>query len=188
MDINKCPVCGSDMDANTNVCPECGFKMEDDTVVIEMPAETPAEAEAVPEAAQSAGAVQGTGAAQSAGAAPDPTAVGKVELGKEAKTVDMICNIIIGAGIIAAILGFICFSKQDAGSYLMDYTYGGDAYTGIQNAAAGTGRNVNALTDVVAFGFGCVNLVLGMALCTFGAFQKAVLRKEAAAEAGSGAA
>ena len=46
--------------------------------------------------------------------------------------------------------------------------YGGDAYTGIQNAAATTSKNVRDLAGIVQFGFGSILLVMGLTLVGFG--------------------
>ncbi len=71
--------------------------------------------------------------------------------------------VLLAAGLLAIILGCVCFGKDD-GSWERSYTYGGDAYTGIQNAAAQTANNVQALADINRFGFGAVLLVGGIAL------------------------
>ena len=48
-------------------------------------------------------------------------------------------------------------------------SYGGDAYTGIQNAAATTANNVRDLNSIVAGGFFMLLLILGIAMiCYFG--------------------
>lgn len=49
----------------------------------------------------------------------------------------------------------LCFPKG-VGSYANNMQYGGDAYTGIQNAAAQTARNVKALATIAKDGFGFV--------------------------------
>ena len=46
--------------------------------------------------------------------------------------------------------------------------YGGDAYTGIQNAAATTSKNVKELAGIVQFGFGSILLVMGLGLVGLG--------------------
>ncbi len=47
--------------------------------------------------------------------------------------------------------------------------YGGDAYTGIQHAAARTSENVAKLKDSINFGFGSVLLITGLSLLAVGA-------------------
>ena len=62
-------------------------------------------------------------------------------------------------GIVAIGLSIKCYTIDE-----MDYEsrsmYGGDAYTGIQNAAAATSKNVKELAEIVQFGFGSVLLVI----------------------------
>lgn len=67
----------------------------------------------------------------------------------------------IVVGVISVILSFIV-KGQDYSHYEYSSTYGGDAYTGIQNAAASTANNVGYLTDAVTFGFFAVLLVFGL--------------------------
>lgn len=63
-------------------------------------------------------------------------------------------------GVLAVILSIVCFS-MDIGGTERNEIYGGDAYTGIQNAAAQTTRNVKALASIAKFGFGSILLVAG---------------------------
>lgn len=56
---------------------------------------------------------------------------------------------------------------MDVGEYCSDSMYGGDAFTGIQNASATAARNVETLTKVVRTGFGSILLVGGIALIAF---------------------
>ena len=70
-------------------------------------------------------------------------------------------------GFASVVLGIICFCL-DTGRYVSRETYGGDAYTGIQNAAAATGSNVQSLAAIVKFGLGALLIVFGIALvCCF---------------------
>ena len=70
-------------------------------------------------------------------------------------------------GIVAVILGIVCFCSDSGNNEYNEY-YGGDAYTGIQNAAAQTARNVKDLGNIVKVGFGSVLLVAGFALAGCG--------------------
>ena len=74
----------------------------------------------------------------------------------------------IVVGILAITLAIVCFSK-DVGNISLGYSYGGDAYTGIQNAAAQTANNVFYLAEIVRFGFSSVLLVLGFGMVASGA-------------------
>lgn len=66
-------------------------------------------------------------------------------------------------GILSIILSLVCFSKEVGDTVHRSY-YGGDAYTGIQHAAADTGNNVYELTKIVRFGFGSILMVGGLIL------------------------
>lgn len=89
---------------------------------------------------------------------------------KSAFKVGMLFDIFgVVAGLLSVILGFVAYG-YDTGSWEGGFTYGGDAYTGIQNAAAQTANNVQDLTELVCFGVGSVLLVAGLVICCcFGA-------------------
>ena len=70
-------------------------------------------------------------------------------------------------GVISIGLSITSYSTKKS-LYEFDRSYGGDAYTGIQNAAATTSRNVAELKDCVKFGFGSVLLITGLSLLAFG--------------------
>ena len=70
-------------------------------------------------------------------------------------------------GIIAIGLSIKCYTIDEL-DYEPRSSYGGDAYTGIQNAAARTSKNVKELAATVQFGFGSVLLVMGLTLVGFG--------------------
>lgn len=70
-------------------------------------------------------------------------------------------------GAASVVLGIITMCRT-SGFYPDTKSYGGDAYTGIQNAAAYTAKNVNYLSDIVKFGLGAFLIVFGVALiCCF---------------------
>lgn len=83
-------------------------------------------------------------------------------MGKNIRTI-----IFIVIGVISIGLSIRCFSFKE-----MDYErasmYGGDAFTGIQNAGAQTSKNVKDLAKIVQFGFGSVLLVAGLAFLGVG--------------------
>ena len=76
-------------------------------------------------------------------------------------------TVFIVIGIIAIGLAIGCYSIDDL-HYESINIYGGDAFTGIQNAAAVTSRNVKELASIVQFGFGSVLLVMGLTLVGVG--------------------
>ena len=73
--------------------------------------------------------------------------------------------LILGS-VLSLIFAIISFA-QNNGFYVISHTYGGDAYTGIQNAAADTGNNVKALAEAVSFCFGALFLILTVVLFAF---------------------
>lgn len=69
--------------------------------------------------------------------------------------------ILIVIGVISIGLSIRCFSFKELSSEPKSM-YGGDAFTGIQNAGAQTSENVMELAKIVQFGFGSVLLVAGL--------------------------
>lgn len=66
-------------------------------------------------------------------------------------------------GVISIVLGIVCFSLG-IGSKENNNAYGGDAYTGIQNAAAQTANNIMNVATICKVGFGSILLIAGGAL------------------------
>ena len=75
--------------------------------------------------------------------------------------------VLIVVGVVSLGLSIKCFTTDDLG-YESRSMYGGDAFTGIQNAAATTSKNVKDLAEIVQFGFGSILLVMGLTLVGFG--------------------
>lgn len=71
-------------------------------------------------------------------------------------------------GVAAIIAGLVCF-VLDTGSYERNVTYGGDAYTGIQNASAQAANNIQLLSVIVKTGFGISFIIIGLILIVIGA-------------------
>ena len=73
-------------------------------------------------------------------------------------------NLFITIAIVSIIFAVLCF-VLDSGNTEWDYTYGGDAYTGIQNAAAKTANNLvatnNCIKTISSFAFIIVGLAFG---------------------------
>ncbi len=76
------------------------------------------------------------------------------------------CIVGILSGILSIIFGIITL-KKDAGSYVSSQSYGGDAYTGIQNASAKSANNIQDLAEILKFGLGGLLIVLGIAICCY---------------------
>ena len=76
----------------------------------------------------------------------------------------MIRRILFGiTGILSTILSIVCYQMVPGFSESAK-TYGGDAYTGIQNAASQTACNVRWLAEIVRFGLGSILLIAGIIL------------------------
>ena len=67
---------------------------------------------------------------------------------------------IIG-GIVSLVFSATVFTL-DTGSYVSNNSYGGDAYTGIQNAGAAAARNIMYLSKIVQTGLGALLAVIGI--------------------------
>ncbi|MBQ6895542.1 MAG: hypothetical protein IJN40_08655 [Clostridia bacterium] len=83
-----------------------------------------------------------------------------------------ICYIGIDIGIICIIFSFAAFSGDAAissGTYTNHSVYGGDAYTGIQNAAADTANNVAKLGSGIEALHSKVSQIGGFLLLILGA-------------------
>ena len=87
---------------------------------------------------------------------------------------------VFGALLIALSLIAFTFSSEISSSYTGSWeeslAYGGDAYTGIQNAAAQTANNVTYVGDILAEGFSYLFLLAGFILLACGLYQ--VIRKD----------
>ena len=66
-------------------------------------------------------------------------------------------------GVISIILGIIAACLK-TGVKEQAFSYGGDAYTGIQNAAAQTATNVHYLANIIRFGISSLLIIAGLAL------------------------
>ena len=75
-----------------------------------------------------------------------------------------IAGMVVGA--FSVIMSFVV-KGQNYSSYEYRSSYGGDAYTGIQNAAATTANNIGYLTDLVAYGLFVILLVFGLACIVY---------------------
>lgn len=84
---------------------------------------------------------------------------------KQLSMVKPICLIVIGA--LSVIFSIVCFAA-DTGAFERQSAYGGDAYTGIQNAGAITANNVKCVAQICSIGFGGVFLLAGLTLLAVG--------------------
>ena len=154
-----CRECGAELPAGSPVCVKCGAPVEAENSRPAAPA-----APAAPEsAAGAAGYARSAGPVNYApGAIPGVAQAPAAPPGKQKNaTVAYLLGIL--SGIASIVMGIVCFGMY-AGSGFSFETYGGDAYTGIQNAAAQTARNVRDLADIARFGFGSLLIVVGVAI------------------------
>ena len=146
-----CPKCGSAVEGA--FCPQCGNKMEEEP------------ATSYQAAPQQNAAPTFTPAFTPA----DPANNGGLNAfaNKNAKKGKLICSI-IGAigGFISIILGFVV-SGMSTGSWESNSSYGGDAYTGIQNAAAQTANNVQDLAEILKTGMSSALIIFGIAMIAY---------------------
>ena len=66
-------------------------------------------------------------------------------------------------GVVTIVLAVIVLCKG-VGYYESNVSYGGDAYTGIQNAAAQAANNVMYVGEMIRFALGAQMLVMGLAM------------------------
>lgn len=79
--------------------------------------------------------------------------------------------IFILIGIIAIVFSILMINA-DCGGHESFYTYGGDAYTGIQNAGAQTANNVQDLAVINSAGFSFLFALIGLFSIAYGIFLK----------------
>ena len=86
------------------------------------------------------------------------------------------------AFIIIAIVSFIfaiVIGAQSSGSYELSQAYGGDAYTGIQNAAAQTANNIMYSNEIIKLCACGIFVILGSILAILGIYFVSESNKEA---------
>ena len=172
-----CSKCGNiEMDGDA-FCSKCGSPLnaavapEAEAVATPVAEEAPAAAEPVPEAAPVTETVNTAaftqGPAYGTYNSSAPKAMPAINAAQIAGTVkqkfmsNVSCAIGIISGIISVIFGIITLG-MDTGSWESSSSYGGDAYTGIQNAAAQTANNVQDLAEIVAAGIGFLLIAMGL--------------------------
>jgi hypothetical protein len=124
-------------------------------------------------------------AASAEGAAPVESQLRQSEESRKAmeglrKAGEKLSAVAAVGGILSGILSFIfgiVMLSQGVGSYANNMQYGGDAYTGIQNAAAQTARNVKALATIAKDGFGFLLMAVGLIAVFYFALRLSDKRK-----------
>lgn len=133
-----CDKCGNQINENEKVCPNCGNAIEEVQPNVGFTGEQPQNTAFTPQQSQGMPYAQ-----------PTQPPKKKVDI---LKLLPIISNAIgVVSGILSVIFG-IYVKNGDYGTYpyyIAGESYGGDAYTGIQNAAADTGNNVKAVYHLI---------------------------------------
>lgn len=85
---------------------------------------------------------------------------------------DKLVNLIVNAigsfsGLLSLIYGFILKGKTYPIQYTSRGTYGGDAYTGIQNAAADTSSNLIIIVSILRDTLSMLFIIIGLAILSY---------------------
>lgn len=133
-----CDKCGNQINENEKVCPNCGNAIEEVQPNVGFTGEQPQNTAFTPQQSQGMPYAQ-----------PTQPPKKKVDI---LKLLPIISNAIgVISGILSVIFG-IYVKNGNYGTYpyyIAGESYGGDAYTGIQNAAADTGNNVKAVYHLI---------------------------------------
>jgi len=133
-----CDKCGNQINENEKVCPNCGNAIEEVQPNVGFTGEQPQNTAFTPQQSQGMPYAQ-----------PTQPPKKKVDI---LKLLPIISNAIgVVSGILSVIFG-IYVKNGNYGTYpyyIAGESYGGDAYTGIQNAAADTGNNVKAVYHLI---------------------------------------
>lgn len=140
-----CANCGKELQEDQAFCPECGCPAVQPTVDTE--------------------AFTNTGNFN----AESINAIDKIKetSGKYSATGSILVSIVGMVSGIASIISGISLKGYSTGSIEISSKYGGDAYTGIQNAAAQTANNVIDLAEIVQDGVSSALIILGIAVTCF---------------------
>lgn len=136
-----CQKCGAMIPDGMDKCPQCGTELP---VMSEVTTET-----------------ESTSASPANVPVMIPATSPTVSTASKAASDKVITILGLAAGILSIIFSFIMLGL-DAGYSHTDSAYGGDAYTGIQNAAASTARNIVSLATIVKFGLFAILFVGGL--------------------------
>lgn len=156
-----CDKCGAQLNEGDTFCPACGNPVAQQQKSGDFPQYAqPAAPEQQPAQAPYQPAPQ---TPYQAPAAAPVSAEQKVQAisGKASKRTGLFSIGGIISGIISIIFGIIMFQKNTGYSAYAE-TYGGDAYTGIQNAAVRTANNVQMLGEIVKDGLGFLLIAIGL--------------------------
>lgn len=152
--MKKCAKCGADILDEALICPTCGCPVERENSPYYTPPQT------------NNALNDTTYPSKSANAVPFITPPVKKDINIK-RILSMAINIIgILTGIATTILGFD-FKNRFFFSYADMNTYGGDAYTGIQNASATAANNVVILGSMVERAVSIILVILGILIVLY---------------------
>ena len=151
----KCIKCGNEIDDNAQFCTSCGASQKQDT---QQSAPMSQQAEPDTYTPNHPPVVQN-----------QPVVVPAAK--KREADVPFIMKLVMNAigafsGILSILFGIIVASLN-TGFYISTESYGGDAYTGIQNAAAYTGKNVLQTNRILETGLCFILTVIGLAIISY---------------------
>lgn len=154
-----CKNCGKEIGNNETVCPNCGY-----ATAKPIPTDTSKDADyqnlhsAEPQQIIDT-PVQTTQAPNSA--VYYPPVKRKKQL-NPALILSIITNVFeVITGFVSIIAGVITGFKSNPSAIVLPETYGGDAYTGIQNAAASTANNLYDLVNIMQNCFATLLIIIG---------------------------
>ena len=146
-----CDKCGNQLNENEKVCPNCGNAIEEVQPNVGFTGEQPQNTAFTPQQSQGMPYAQ-----------PTQPPKKKVDI---LKLLPIISNAIgVVSGILSVIFG-IYVKNGNYGTYpyyIADESYGGDAYTGIQNAVAHTTNNVRSVYFLAREGAMFLLIIIGL--------------------------
>lgn len=158
----KCIKCGNELVENAQFCTSCGASQKENTQPVNP---TPEQVEPNAYAPNQPPVVP----SQQSVVQNQPVVVPASK--KREADVPFIMKLVMNAmgafsGILSIIFGIIVASIN-TGFYTSIGSYGGDAYTGIQNAAAYTAKNVLQTNRILETGLCFILIVIGLAIISY---------------------
>lgn len=84
---------------------------------------------------------------------------------------------------VSIVFAILCFSEHGYSSWCSYESYGGDAYTGIQNAAADTANNISDLQYDLVYISGYAFILVGLVFALLGVYNILASKDDEKAEA-----
>ncbi len=164
----KCIKCGNELAENAQFCTNCGAPQEQNNTAANPVYEQSAPNTITPDQPSMTFAPQKS----------------KVDLSFIIKLVINAMGVL--SGVLSIIMGVV-INFKDCGDYVVSNSYGGDAYTGIQNAAADTAMNILASNRILTDGFSFICVSIGLAVVFYFAAKllDTILAKKSAKDGGN---